>query len=110
MEKLILHEINELNNLDNKSIPERVLKFDEEFGEFSAEMCKLVGITHKPFDREHLIEEAADSLQCHLSIILHLCDVLKIDFSEILKMIEVKNQKWRNVIPKYTKLNENEQT
>lgn len=97
----IIREIRELNTLDNKSIAERVLKFDEEFGEFSAELCKVVGISPKPYDRDHLLEEAADSLQCHLSIILDICTKLNIDFEEILQYILIKNQKWRSKIPLY---------
>jgi NTP pyrophosphatase (non-canonical NTP hydrolase) len=99
----IVKEIKELNGLDNKTLSDRVLKFNEEFGEFSAELCKVVGISHKPYDRDHLIEEAADSLQCHFSIIIDVCEKLDIDFDEILQMILIKNQKWRSKIPFYNK-------
>lgn len=101
----IIKEIRELNRLDNKSIPERVLKFNEEFGEFSAELCKVVGITHKPYDEPHLIEEAADALQCQFSLILHVCEILNIDFNNILEEILIKNNKWRSKIPEYTLIN-----
>lgn len=101
----IIKEIKELNDLDNKSISERVLKFNEEFGEFSAELCKVVGITHKPYDEEHLIEEAADALQCQLSLILGVCKIMKIDFNDILEAILIKNNKWRSKIPEYTNSN-----
>ena len=101
----IIKEIKELNDLDNKSISERVLKFNEEFGEFSAELCKVVGITHKPYDEEHLIEEAADALQCQLSLILDICNIMNIDFNNILEEILIKNSKWRVKIPEYTNKN-----
>lgn len=106
MEKIfsdLIKEIEELNELDNKSIAEIALKFNEEFGEFSAELCKVIGISHKPYDRDHLLEEAADSLQCHLSVILRTCKSLNIEFIDILKTMSIKNEKWRSKIPLYTK-------
>jgi hypothetical protein len=71
----IVEDIERLNDLDSKSITEKVLKFNEEFGEFSQELIKLLGFTHKPFDEEHFVEEAADSLQVLLSIQLMSCKV-----------------------------------
>ena len=98
---LIVEEIQELNLLDKKTIPQRVLKFNEEFGEFCAEICKTEGITHKPYDEAHLKEEMADALQCQLSLSLDMCKAKGIQFSEILEMIIIKNQKWRSKIPEY---------
>lgn len=100
IEKL-LEEIKYLNDLDQKSIAERVVKFNEEFGEFSAEIVKVLGITHKPYERELLIEEAADALQCQLSLILSLCQKLNISFEEILVKMKSKNEKWKSKISNY---------
>lgn len=99
----IINEIEDLNALDGKSIGERFIKYGEEFGEFSAEVAKAVGITQKPYDQDHLIEEAADTLQCLLSIMLDVCEHKQINFWEILHKIPEKNQKWRSKIPQYTK-------
>lgn len=75
----IIKEIKELNSLDNKSIGERFIKFNEEFGEFSAEVGKLVGITHKEFDKEHLKEEMADFIQNSFALSLHAAEIAEID-------------------------------
>lgn len=101
LERAILG-ISNLNQLDNKTLGQRFIKYGEEFGEFSAEVCKLEGITHKPYDQDHLIEEAADTLQCLLSIMMHICDQEEISFMDIVDQILVKNQKWREKIPQYT--------
>lgn len=58
----LLKEITKLNELDCKTITEKFIKFNEEFGEFSAEVVKMLGLTQKPFDVDHLVEEAADTL------------------------------------------------
>lgn len=96
-----LQEIQELNHLDNKTTLQRLLKFNEEFGEFAAELGKLEGITHKEYNVEHLVEEMADSLQCHFSLMLDICERENIDFLNIIKTIKFKNQKWRSKIPEY---------
>ena len=59
----ILKEIFELNSLDGKILSERFMKFDKECGKMTAEACKLVGITHKPFEEDHMREEMAYALQ-----------------------------------------------
>lgn len=99
----ILSEIKELNALDNKSIPGRILKYNEEFGEFSAELCKLLGLTHKPYDKEHLTEEMADVIQVLFSIYLDICAETGITMEEVFNTIPSKNTKWREKIPNYTK-------
>ena len=99
----ILEEIAELNKLENKSIPEKILKFNEEFGEFSAEVVKLLGLSHKPYDREHLVEEMADTLQVLLSTYLNICvETGDITINDILNKIPEKNQKWREKMLEYT--------
>lgn len=101
----IIEEINELNSLDGKTLTERFLKYNEEYGEFSAEVCKLVGISHKPYDREHLVEEMADAMQNLLSEYLDICSKTDITINEVFDTILVKNKKWREKAPLYTKNN-----
>jgi len=99
----LVSEIEELNGLDNKTLPERIIKFNEEFGEFNAEVGKLIGITHKPYDKEHLIEEAADFLQNTFSVLLETSKRAGFTLDDIYAEIKVKNQKWRSKVPLYTK-------
>ena len=103
MIRIMLSEIRELNSLDNKTIPERIIKFNEEYGEFNAEVAKMVGITHKSFDKDHLKEEMADTLQNLFSIYIDICDKQDISMDEIFEEVFVKNQKWREKVPLYTK-------
>ena len=108
MKKLILfynviEDIKRVNKVDTKTIPEKVLKFNEEFGEFSAEAIKALGITHKPYDEEHLIEEAADALQVLLSIILALFKLKGIKFTKVLAKIIEKNKKWEAKCKEHTR-------
>ena len=97
----ILNEISELNHLDGKKFLERFLKYNEEYGEFSAEVCKLIGITQKPYDEAHLIEEMADAIQNQFSVYLNVCEIANFSIEEVFKQIIVKNQKWRECYPKY---------
>jgi len=99
----VIHDIKRVNKLDTKSIPEKVLKFNEEFGEFSTELIKLLGITYKPYDEEHFIEESADALQVQLSIQLAACELKGIDFNRVLEALLIKNKKWEAMSPKYTR-------
>lgn len=101
----ILDEITELNGLDNKTLPERVIKFNEEFGEFNAEVGKLIGITHKPYDKPHLLEESADYLQNTFSVLIDTCQKAGFTMEDVFAEIKVKNQKWRAKAPLYTKNN-----
>lgn len=88
-----------------KGIAERVVKFNEEFGEFNAEIIKMLGLTYKPFDRQAIIEEGADALQVLLSIILTVCEEKDIDFDEFIVALQKKNKKWESKIKDY-KINE----
>jgi NTP pyrophosphatase (non-canonical NTP hydrolase) len=100
--KQIITEISELNSIDGKTLTERGLKFNEEYGEFCAEVCKFVGITHKPYDKEHLREEMSDAMQNLFSIYLDICEKTGITMDEVFEMILVKNKKWREKAPLYT--------
>ena len=55
----MLEDIKRISLLENKAVLERVLKLNEEVGEFATEIGKMIGFTHKPYDEEHLIEEGA---------------------------------------------------
>lgn len=101
----ILEEIQRINKLEGKTIPEKFIKFNEEFGEFSAEVVKFLGMSHKHYDREHLKEEIVDQLQVNLSLILQICELSGISFDEILDKFPEKNEKWESKISEYTKLN-----
>lgn len=103
--KKVIDDIERLNGLDSKSIPEKVLKFNEEFGEFSQELIKLLGFTHKPFDEEHFVEESGDSLQVLLSIQLAACRLKGIDFERILDKVLEKDKKWEEKMKEYTRNN-----
>ena len=98
----VVNEITRINSLEIRSIDGKIVKFNEEFGEFCAEIIKAEGLTPKPYNREHLIEEAADSLQMLISIQLDVCKKMDIKFDEVLDAILVKNVKWENNIKKYT--------
>ena len=98
-----INEIQELNEVDNKALLERVIKFNEEYGEMNAELCKLLGITHKSYDKEHMKEEIADFLQNAFSLTLALSKFVDIESEEIFTKMLEKNQKWRDKYPQYTK-------
>jgi len=98
----IIEDISRINLLDGRELGTRFIKYGEEFGEFSAEVIKMIGSTQKPYDEEHLIEESADALQCLISIIIHVCKEKNIDFNIVLKTILEKNKKWEAMIKKYT--------
>lgn len=101
--KKIITEINELNSIDGKTLPERFIKFNEEYGEFNAEVCKFIGITHKPYDRDHLVEEMADAMQNMFSVYLDICEKTGITIEEVFQTILIKNKKWREKAPQYAK-------
>lgn len=109
MDKLfstIVEDIKRINGLDGRELGTRFIKYNEEFGEFSAEVIKMLGSTQKPYDEEHLIEESADALQCLISIQLDVCEKKGIDFMLVLKAILEKDKKWEAMISQY-KINEN---
>lgn len=101
----IINEVREVAFLENKSLAERIVKFNEEFGEFSAEIIKHLGLSQKPYDREHLKEECSDVQQVLLSIFVLLEKECGITIDEIFDNISVKNKKWRDNLPFYTNLN-----
>jgi NTP pyrophosphatase (non-canonical NTP hydrolase) len=106
MDKLfstIVEDIARINKIDRRTVTERFVKYNEEFGEFSAEVVKMIGMTQKPYDELHLIEESADALQCLISLILHVCEEKSIDFNLVLNTILEKDKKWEAKIKEYTR-------
>ena len=97
----MLEDIKRISLLENKGLLERILKFNEEFGEFATEIGKLTGFTHKPYDEEHLIEEGADALVVQFSIIIKICEMQNIDFQRFIDAMERKNKIWESKIPNY---------
>lgn len=98
---IIYDEISRINGMEIKSTDIKILKFNEEFGEFIAEYIKFKGYTYKPYDKEHLKEEAADALQCLLSIFASIEKETGITINDILNEVFVKNKKWIDKISEY---------
>jgi len=99
-------EIKNINEMEIKSTDAKILKFNEEFGEFVAEYIKFKGYTYKPYDKDHLKEEMADSFQCLLSIFAAIEKETGITLKDILLEMFVKNKKWIDKISDY-KVNKN---
>jgi len=97
----LVKEIQDINNIETKEIPIKIIKFNEEFGEFAAEFLKMRGYTYKEYSEKDLKSEMADSLQCLLSIFLEVCEEANIPFTDILTEMKVKNKKWRDKITEY---------
>lgn len=98
---VLYDEIQRINEMEIKPMDAKAMKFNEEFGEFNAEYLKFKGYTYKPYDREHLIEEMADALQCLLSIYAHVGKETGITISDVLREMFIKNKKWMDLISEY---------
>lgn len=91
----IVEDIERINKKDSKSLDLRFIKFNEEFGEMCAEYLKLRGFKKGEPDKEHLLEEMADTLQCLISIYNDIKDITGIDImNDVLPKILEKNKKW----------------
>lgn len=101
----IFTDITRINKLEEKDVAYKFIKFDEEFGEFSAEFLKFKGYTYKPYDKDELIGEMADTLQVLLSIYSQIGEETNISLDDILERIALKNIKWEDKIKDYTNLN-----
>lgn len=98
----IVEDIRRINKLEPKKLEHKIMKFNEEFGECNAEFIKLLGYTYKPYDRENLVDEMADSLQCLLAIFADIEEKIDISITEdILPAVLEKNKKWESKIPEY---------
>lgn len=97
----ILDDIRRLNYKEDKDITLKIIKFNEEYGEMSAEVLNFLVVSYKEYDREHLKEEMADALQCLFSVYLDIEDKTGISvYREVLPMILEKNKKWEKGIDK----------
>lgn len=103
--KELYKEIEELTGIEPKNIPEKIMKFNEEFGELNAEIGKMLGETYKPYNQDEMLGEMADALQVLLSIYVSIGKEKNITIDDVFAKMKEKNQKWRNKIPEYTKLN-----
>mgnify|MGYP005856233483 CR=1 FL=1 len=77
------------------------MKFNKEFGEFISNYIKFKGYTYKPYDKDHLKEKAADTLQLLLSIFASIEKESGITIHDILNEVFVKNKKWIDEILEY---------
>lgn len=97
-----VEDVRRINSLEPKNLERKIIKFNEEFGELNAEIIKLLGYTYKPYDKAHLIEELADTLQCLLSMMADIEEKADITIEkDILPALLKKNQKWESKIQEY---------
>lgn len=98
----VVSDIRRINKVESKKLEFKIMKFNEEFGECNAEMIKLLGYTYKPYDKQNLIDEMADSLQCLISIFVDLEEKTDISIEDdIFPAIMKKNKKWESKIEEY---------
>jgi NTP pyrophosphatase (non-canonical NTP hydrolase) len=97
----ILKEIQDINETETKELKDKILKFNEEYGEFNAELIKKLGLSYKEYSEDNLKSEMADTLQCLLSIYSQIFKETNMTFEDILEEIKVKNKKWLDNIEKY---------
>ena len=94
---LIVEDIKRINANDSKSLDLRIIKFQEEFGEFCAEYLKYRGFKKGKYDKDHLTEEMADALQCMISIYNDIEKEAGIRLMrDVLPKIFEKNAKWES--------------
>lgn len=89
--------IKRINSLDPASIAERLCKLFEESGELAQAVNKTIGrkVTNQEEDiRDLVIEEAADTIQCVISLI----DSYDISYDELIDKLNQKNIKWEKVV------------
>lgn len=95
--KEIYKDIERINSLDPASGAERLCKLFEESGELAQAVNKKIG--RKTFSesedevKDLILEEAADTIQCVMSLIL----TWGITYDELVSKIETKNIKWESV-------------
>ena len=97
----IFNEIKKINEEETKTLAFKLLKFNEEYGEFNAEIIKMLGQTYKKFDEKDLKSEMADTLQCLLSIYNNIFEQTSFNMEDVLDEIKVKNKKWEEKIKDY---------
>lgn len=93
MKKHLFDTICQLSKQDRKTLSQKVLKLGEEFGELAKVALPFdnaYATTHRFTERESILEEAADSILCALSVAYDL----EFTHSEIFEMMEHKAEKW----------------
>jgi NTP pyrophosphatase (non-canonical NTP hydrolase) len=100
-------EVRRINKLDPASKAERLCKLFEEAGELAQAVNKSIGRKvvreSKEELKELICEEAADTIQCTMSLI----DEFGISYEELIDKLIEKNIKWEKVIEKRKKSAEN---
>jgi len=98
--KELYNDIERINSLDPSSLSERLCKLFEEAGELAQAVNKKTGrkVVNESEDeiRDLILEEAADTIQCTISLLASI----DISYEELIQKIEEKNKKWVNVIKK----------
>lgn len=96
---LIVQDIKRLNEKHGKSLDLKFIKFNEEYGEMCAEYLKFKGFKKGEYDKNHLIEEQADTFQCLISIFNDIEKETGISIiDDVLPKIFEKNIKWESQI------------
>jgi NTP pyrophosphatase (non-canonical NTP hydrolase) len=97
----LVDEIHELNKLEPKTLPIKIIKYGEEWGELMAEIIKAMGESPKPYSKKDLTSEMADVLQMVLLIYDNISRDYEITLTDVFTAMKIKNEKWRTNIPKY---------
>ena len=99
----VYNDIVEINKSETKSIPDKIMKFNEEFGEFNAELIKMRGESYKEYSEDALKSEMADPFQVLLSIYTEIFKLTNITIESLLEEVIIKDKKWLEMIKDYTK-------
>ena len=94
--KELYKEIQEINKLDQVGPAERLCKLFEESGELAQAVNRSIGRKVNTTSKEEVIdlicEEAADTIQCVISLI----DTYGITYEDLMNMMAKKNVKWKS--------------
>ena len=100
MMKNVYNDIQRINIIDPATPAERLCKLFEESGELAQAVNKKIGrkvVTESDEEvRDLILEEAADTIQCVISLI----DTWGISYDELVQKISSKNIKWESVVNK----------
>lgn len=99
--KTVVEDIRRINQKEPKKLEHKILKLNEEYGEMNAEVIKLLGYTYKSYDKQDLIDELADTLQCLISVIVDIEEKADFTMEDVLAAVSKKNQKWESRIKEY---------
>jgi NTP pyrophosphatase (non-canonical NTP hydrolase) len=94
--KEIYKDIQNINKMDDVGPTDRLCKLFEESGELAQAVNRTIGRKKNKMSEEDVIdlicEEAADTIQCTLSLI----DTYGITYDDLIKMMNKKNKKWKS--------------